>query len=196
MAGNKKKPERFLYLQPDEARKFVIAAYQYNPRIGLMMDITLNGGLRISETLAIKISDVIFDRNQITITTLKRKTKAHVVDLLFPEATIKICKKITDHLQLKDDDELFPYTRQWAWKCFKIILDRCKLSHLYSPHSLRHAHGIIVAEVTHGDPIKIAKRLRHASLQQVYTYTHLTDGIQEEIVKGIENMNKHKEEKK
>lgn len=191
MAGNKTKPERYLYLQPDEARKFIIAAYNYNPKVGLLFDITLNGGLRITEALNIKYSDLLFDQNKIVINTLKRREgKEQVVDMLFPEATMRICKKVTEHLLIEGDSLLFPHTRQWAWKCFKTVLKKCPLSILYSPHALRHAHGIMVAEITHGDPIKIAKRLRHSSLNHVYTYTHLTDNMQEEIVKGIEKMNK------
>jgi integrase len=190
MAGNKTKPERFLYLQPEESKKFILAAYDYNPRIGLMMDITLNGGLRISETLNIKYTDIDFLTNKIKIKTLKRKTKDQIAELLFPESTIKICRKICEYFRLKPSEKLFPWTRQWAWKCFKEVLKKSKMSNRYSPHALRHAHGIIVAEITHGDPVKIAKRLRHSSLNYVYTYTHLTDGIQKEIIQGIEQMNK------
>lgn len=171
---------------PEEANLFVIKAYDYNIRQGLLWDITLNGGLRISETLNICPCDINYIENKIKIKTLKRK-KEYKVDLLFPAKTILICKKIINHIIISSEDKLFPYTRQWCWKCFKKILLKAGLSDKYSPHALRHTHGIVISEITKGNTVSIAKRLRHSNLNYVGRYTHLTDKIQEEIIKGIEN---------
>jgi integrase len=189
MAGNKKKPEEFLFLQPDDAKKFLVAAYKYDVRKGALMDVMLNGGLRVSEALSIKAEDISQTENKIRITCLKKRD-LQFIDLLYPSSTMNICRKLIKYLELKPSDRLFPWTRQWAWKCFKKILSICNLSRLYSPHALRHAHGIMIAEITKGDHIKIAKRLRHSSVKYVYTYTHLTDQIQKEIVEGIEKIMK------
>lgn len=191
MAGNKTKPERYLYMLNDEVDLFIKAAYSVTPKSGLLFSITLEGGLRISETLAIRVKDIMFEDNKIIIWSLKR-SKHKKEYLLFPSRVIRICRTIIKYYSLEQENRIFPYTRQYAWQLFKKICRKAGLSSKYSPHALRHNHGMVIAEITKGDPVKIAKRLRHSSLAYVGMYTHLTDEMQEEIVKGIEKIRKKK----
>lgn len=190
MSGNKRKPEKYLYLTPDEANTFICAAYNIRYKIGLLFDITFNGGLRISETLAIRPCDINFNTNKISIKTLKQKRDVGMIEILFPSDTIIMCKKIIEHYNIGNDKYVFSYTRQWAWKLFKQVLRKCNFSELYSPHALRHAHGIAVCEATGGNIIKIAKRLRQASPKNAWRYVHLTDMDQKEVVDFLEKIKK------
>lgn len=191
MAGTKKKDERFLYMEQDEVSKLLKEAYNYHPIQGLLWDLVFNGGLRISEALYITPSHVDFKNNKIKIYTLKQKNHILKADeILFPARTITICYKIIQAYKIKPNSSLFNITRQWAWKTFKLLLKRSGLSNKYSPHALRHAHGILVAEATKGDIVKIARRLRHRNSANAFRYTHLTDNIQREVVDYLEKIRK------
>lgn len=190
-----KKPEKFLYMTPDDARRFVAHSYKFNAQIGLMFDITFNGGFRISETLNICISDIDFPKNVIHIKTLKQKIVMEKAEVLMPERLIRLCRQFIEFHALKSSDRLFPFTRQWAWQCFKKILRICKMNHLYSTHALRHAHGIMVSNATRGDLVKIAKRLRHSSVKSAWKYVHLSMVDQKEIINYMEKEGMKKNDK-
>lgn len=186
MAGNKRKEEKYLYMEQPSVAKLIHEAYEYSPIQGLLWDIVFNGGLRISEALAIKPSDVDFKSNKIKIHTLKQRSADVIIDeILFPNKIILICSKIVSAYRIKPNDKIFDMTRQWAWKMFKTFLKSCTISDKYSPHALRHSHGILVSEATKGDIVKIAKRLRHRSHNNAWRYMHLTDTTQQEIVDYI-----------
>lgn len=189
MAGNKSKDERYLYMLPDEVFKLLDTAYEYDKFYGVLFEVTFYGGLRISETLMIRPMDIIPDKNEIRIFTLKQKDKNKLkqVSLLFPEKTIENLKNIINS-SATQESRIFNITRQQAWSVFKKMLIFSELSEEYSPHALRHAHGIIVSKITSGNVVNIAKRLRHSSLNYVSKYTHLTDEMQKEIIEGMEKL--------
>lgn len=186
MAGSRKKSERDLYMTLDETKIFISTAYAQNPIHGILWDITLNGGLRISETLSIRPRDIDYAANIIQIQTLKQKREVEKVDILFPARTIDILHKIILCYNIKPDKLVFDITRQYAWKIFKATCRKAKLSSEYSPHALRHAHGIMVSNAVQGDLVKIAKRMRHASPSNAWRYVHLSHQDQKEIVDYIE----------
>lgn len=191
MAGTRKKAERCLYMDYEEANKFIQQAYNIDVIQGMLWDLVFTGGLRISEALLITPSDIDHKTNKIKIHTLKqRKDREQIDEILFPENTIAICKKIIDSYLIGNTDKIFEFTRQHAWNKFKIILKKANLNKLYSPHALRHAHGIQVAEATKGDLVKIARRLRHKNLSNAFRYTHLTDEIQKEVISFLDNKSK------
>src|ERR1700690_917005 len=218
MSGTRHKPERYLYMLPEEFHKFIVAAYEWDIVQGMLWDITGNGGFRISETLLLRPMDFNWEESTIYVTTLKQKsagslygfkpkssslnldlvrehmdpTKTIVIPIMIPKRTLEICKKIIDSLNLRPDEHIFKIQRIWAWRCFKKILTRAGLSPLYSPHALRHCQGIMAAEVFKGNPIKIAKRMRHKNPNNIFRYVHLLKTDEKEMVKYLEEQQANK----
>lgn len=198
MAGNKSKLEKYLFLLPQEALLVINMAYKIDITYGLMFDITFNGGFRISETLNLTPLDFNYPENKIYVNTLKQKKdkKNTRVGILVPENTMRISRKFIEQFKIKDTEKIFPFSRQWAWKKFKSVCIKVGLSSLYSPHALRHAHGLAVRDACGGDLTKIANRLRHSNANNAYKYIHLLDTDQQDIVSYLEKIKDKKQNNK
>lgn len=189
MAGNKRKEEKFLYLLPKEAIDFIEKSYKIKNNNGLFWEIIFYGGLRISEGLNIIPNDIQSQNNIIMIKTLKQK-KEKKDYVLYPKEIVEKLIMYIDKNKISKNKLIFPFSRQWAWKQFKTVLHQMGLSNLYSPHSLRHAHGLAVRDATH-DPMAVAKRLRHRSLKNTTFYMHLTEEDNQKIINYLKEIKKN-----
>jgi len=182
---SKLKTERDLYMTYKEFKKLKVYLYKKSITYGLLFDIIALGGLRVSEALQLTPKDFDFENNLIYVKTLKRKGHP-VIPLKYPANIMQIIRKYINSYKIDDKERVFNFSRQWVWKIMKNVINSIPgLNKRYSPHALRHLHAIIVSEITKGNIISIAKRLRHSDTRYVYRYTHLTDKIQDEIVDGL-----------
>jgi integrase len=187
MAGNKTKPERYYYMLPEEFKLFLKAAYSFSRTQGILWDITAGAGLRISEALNLSVESFDFKDNCILVRTLKRKEHPLIPVYVSPSLMFSV-KEYIAWKKLKAGSFLFHTTRQVAWKKFKKICELAGLSKLYSPHALRHLHGMVVSELTQGDLVAIAKRLRHAQPMTAWRYVHLQRVLEEKIAKEVDKL--------
>ena len=183
-----KKKERDLYMTPEEWTAMVKCAYDINISYGLLWDLIGQSGFRISEALALCPCDFDFDKNIIHVHTLKQKDKTIVHEVQIPERLMSMYKKYfkINGMLGNNTDRVWPFGRVWAWRIFKVCCKAAELNHRYSPHALRHTHCIMVLEITKGDLVKTAKRLRQKSTNMPMKYSHLTEEINKEIVGGLE----------
>lgn len=133
----------------------------------VMMELTLYLGLRASELVNIRLTDIEPDSRQITIKGLKSgRTRS------YPDLESALWSKLSKYLKKSktiDDDRIFPLTPQTAKNVFKRYARLAGLSSDYSIHSLRHTIAIMRARA--GDsPIAIMLWLRHRSVGSTQRY--------------------------
>lgn len=180
-----KPTERDKYILKYEYDKFIQICESLYPSYVLLWKICYNAGLRISEALALKTSDFIWRENKINVVTLKQKDHP-MIALVIPENLINEIKQYIINNKIKKDDKLFNFTRQWAWKIFKRVCEKANLNPRYSPHSTRHGHGMMIADITGGDIVKVRDRLRHTTTKNTEWYVHTSEEAQKKIAKDIE----------
>lgn len=175
------KNERDKYILKEEYRRFINACPD---GYKLFWQVIFNAGLRISEGLLISKMDIMLEENKIIVNTLKRKDH--------PRIPIIIPKDLIQELQnyiIKNEitGKLFHFSRQFAWKIFKSICKKACLNPSYSPHSFRHGHGMMIADITNGNMIEIKNRLRHSSTRSTEFYVHVSEKKQQELSNKIED---------
>lgn len=173
------KNERDKYLLKDEYKKFI----EYTPeQYKLFWEVVFGAGLRISEALNITMNDVIFEENKILITTLKRKNHP-IIPVIVSENII--CRIGNMRKNMEIYGRIWKFSRQYAWKLFKSICLKAGLNPKYSPHAMRHAHGVMIADITNGNMIEIKNRLRHSSIRSTEHYVHISEKKQKELSDSI-----------
>ncbi|MBT9174573.1 MAG: Tyrosine recombinase XerC [candidate division WS2 bacterium] len=187
-----RKEERYLYLLPEEWKVIVNTTLTFSIKYGLLWDLIGYSGLRISEALFITPKDFDFKNNIIRVLTLKQREKKFDYVKL-PKGIMDILKSYISSNNIQPTHKLWDISRQSAWKMFKKCLKLSNLDKRFTIHGLRHCQGIMVAEITKGDVIKITKRLRQKTVAMALRYTHLTEKINNEIVQGLEFMYPKKE---
>lgn len=175
------KQERDKYILKHEYIKFIENCPE---GYKLFWRIIFNAGLRISEGLNISINDIIYNENKLLIKTLKRKNHP-IIPIIIPEDLIQDLKLYI--IKNESSDKIFNFSRQFAWKLFKSICKKSNLNPKYSPHALRHAHGVMIADITNGNMVEIKNRLRHSSIKSTEFYIHVSEKKQKELVNNIEN---------
>lgn len=169
------KSERDKYMLKEEYLKFIdVCPNKYR----LFWEVVFNAGLRVTEGLNITCNDFIWNENKVIIETLKRKNH--------PKIPVIIQSKLIDQIKLyilnnNIIGKLWPFSRQFAWKMFKSICIKADLNIKYSPHAFRHAHGVMIAEITNGNMIEIKNRLRHVNTKSTEFYIHVSEKKQKEL---------------
>ena len=201
------------FLTRDELRDVLALLHQKSPRIALAMEFIAHTGLRCGELLALRWQDVDTKKKSINVNaTWVRTLKAYAVkgrgtpkniysyrDVQLDERAIKILqwfKADNARLRLWNHDN---YTEQGY------IFTSCKGTPLslniinkalhglnypkrLSSHVFRHTHISLLAEM--GVPLKaIMQRVGHHNPNTTLSiYTHVTDAMQEEVVKKLNAM--------
>jgi len=164
------KKNNWKYLNESQLKAFRQALKKgKNLRDEVMMELTLYLGLRVSELVAIRLSDIEEESRQITIQGKKGGRRRS-----YPEIEEGLWTKLTRYIKrAKIEDALFPITDQSAKNVFKKYAKLAGLSSDYSIHSLRHTIAMMKAK--RGDsPIKIMLWLRHRSISSTQQYFEQT----------------------
>mgnify|MGYP001574838250 CR=1 FL=1 len=175
------KDERDKYLLKNEYKKFIEnTPEQYK----LFWEVVFNAGLRISEALNISATDILWQENKILITTHKRKNHP-IIPVIVPK---NIIDSIQEYIWKNPaiNGRIWKFSRQYAFKLFKSICKKAGLNPKYSPHALRHAHGVMISDITNGNMIEIKNRLRHSSIKSTEFYVHCSEAKQKELSNKIE----------
>lgn len=164
-----------------------------NKRDKALFTITYGFGLRVTEAINLKLSDIDTQRGIIKIMPLKRKNK--VTKMEFPLSAQHI-SLIQDYLSVRpktDIQNLFVSKyldrRHWVYKemtrvnIFKLFQKYCNKIHIKKPYDHPHVlrHSIAVAMAHQGVDIYTAKEiLRHAKVASTEEYYQIASKVRSE----------------
>ncbi len=152
-----------VYLTQAEIRELIDTAVE--PRDNLIVKMLYATGVRISELVNIKKSDIDFDRD--TIKVFGKGAKERIV--LIPGELSFVLKVYCE--QLNDDNRLFELTTRTVQRDIKLLASRAGITKHVTPHKLRHSFATHMLQ-NGGNVVAIQKLLGHTSLNTTQIYTH------------------------
>lgn len=157
-------------------------------RDSLMIETMYASGMRVSELVAVKTTDIDYKRGIIRV--IGKGSKERIVPIYD-----SLLVKIEDYLPIrhsyfiKDRDEgwLFPnkngllLTRQYVWQWVKDICIKCGINKHVSPHTLRHSFATHL--LSGGADLRtIQIFLGHTNITTTEIYTHVTDDQKKNVI--------------
>ncbi len=187
------------YLAEDEVERLINASGQSKAPVGIrnnmMLTVLYVTGMRISELIALKISDIQFDTGFLTISSGKGG-KGRIVPLPAPvQEMLKEYIEDTHALltkskgQLIFTDWLFPVvyggrvkhiTRQAFWCILKKIAKASGMEKNIFPHKLRHSLATHLLK-NGADLRSLQMLLGHENISTVQIYTHVETSYLREV---------------
>jgi integrase len=160
------------YLKPEEIKTIINEIP--NQQHKLFFIFLWETGLRVSEIINVKLKDIDFKNNYITINWLKnRKYKKRLIPI---QNNLKILLNLYTANQ-NQEERLFPFTRQRAFQITK------KYANI-NPHALRHSFSINL--INQGVGIeKLYRLLGHSKIQTTMTYLNESP---QDLKRTIENI--------
>jgi len=164
-------------LTKDEVKKLIDSTDNVKSR--LIISLLYSSGLRVSELVNLKVSELNFDEN----TGWVRKGKGSK-DRLFALSP-SLCSDLKDYLKGRENQYVFsrekPLTTRNIQKIIKGTKERAGINKKVTPHTLRHSFATHLLE--QGTDIRIIQQiLGHSSLSTTQIYTHISN---EQIKKVI-----------
>lgn len=140
-------------------------------------------GLRISEALALKVTNFDFEERVVVIHTLKRRRTGIYRAIPLPPCFLKIMAEIT--ASLPDDSAVWQFSRKTGYRLIKALMAKSKITGLpASPKGLRHGFGIACAQQNVPLPT-IAKWMGHSSITTTAIYLQAVGQEEREFAKRI-----------
>ncbi len=141
-----------------------------NERDKLMLNLMWQTGLRVSELLSLKPSNIDFRGGVLKVPTLKRKGHPFRVIPLQPSLLGELARFIASN-KIGDEERLFPLTR---FRVFQIVKEACKRAGIEDerahPHTFRHSFAVHC--VLHGVPVLVLNEwLGHSNIENTLIYT-------------------------
>ncbi|HFU6611363.1 TPA: tyrosine-type recombinase/integrase [Bacillus paranthracis] len=156
----------------------VLATREHGFRDSLLFELGLSTGLRVSDILSLKKSDIT--NGIVRIST--KKTNDYKVLALNDSCRAKI-EMYTEHM--KDDQLLFPIKRQWVHKQMKWAAEMIGLDKRFvSTHVMRKTAAYHFYQKT-GDIMRTQEFLGHRSSSETRKYLMISD---EEVNKDLVNI--------
>lgn len=189
------KPKRWQklpdFLDFDEVEKILSAADITSPagyRDSMMLETLYASGMRVSELISVKISDIDFKRGIIKVTG--KGSKQRIVPIYD-----SLLEKIKDYLMIrseyfvKNGDNGFLFlnrqgtslTRQHVWQWVKEACLRAGVKKNVSPHTLRHCFATHL--LSGGADLRtIQIFLGHSNISTTEIYTHVSDNDKRNVL--------------
>ncbi len=164
---DKKLPE---VLTRDEVKKLIDSTDTKKSK--LIISLLYSSGLRVSEIVSLKPSDIDFEENVGWV----RKGKGSK-DRVFVLAD-SLSKEITDYMKKRADNKYVfsknqPLTTRNIQKIVKNVREKAGISKKITPHTLRHSFATHLLEG--GTDIRLIQTLLgHSSLNTTQIYTHVS----------------------
>ena len=146
-------------------------------------------GLRVSELIQLKISDLFFNEGFIRIIGKGNKERFVPIHQKAQKYIVSYIKEIRSHLTVKkeDEDTLFlsrrgkSLSRQMIFMLIKTLAVKANLTKKISPHTLRHSFATHLLK-NGADLRAIQQMLGHQSITTTEVYVHLDNTFLKEIV--------------
>ena len=178
------------YLNVAERRRFLQAIRSLPPRVQLLCCVLFWSGSRISETLALTVSDIDLDDCVAMFTTLKRRRKGVVRQVPLPRLLVR---QLDREFRLRDkqldpgfvDTRLWSCSRTTAWRYTKRAMSLAGITGPAAmPKGLRHAFGVAAFQCF-VPPHLVQRWLGHASLETTAIYGDVTGREEREFASRI-----------
>ncbi len=167
----------------------LLFSFVKNTKHQCMLFLAYGCGLRAGEVLALQVSDIMMDRNQIFIRGSKGK-KDRVV--MMPKSIVPILKSYM--MEHRPDRWLFhgqnrerPYSPSSFRKVFKRALSKAGLDKRHKLHNLRHSFATHLMESGTQQRL-IQKLLGHASSKTTEIYTHISKGSTTQVESPLDKL--------
>ena len=152
-----------------------------------MLEMMYATGLRVSEIVNLKVSDLHFELG--LLQTIGKGDKERVVPIgdLAIEWVARYYRQVRPK-QLKGSENVYLFlndhgkqlTRQGIWKIIKHIVKQAGITKDVSPHTLRHSFATHILE--NGADLRIVQELLgHADISTTQIYTHITNERAREV---------------
>ncbi len=159
-----------------------------NPKHKLLLQLCYGMGLRVSELVNLKISDIDSQRMQVLVNQGKGKKDRYVV---LPES---ILVQMRDYFKEFKPKEYFfegqkgdQYAARSAQKVFKEAMRKAGINKKIGIHSLRHSYATHLIE--QGTDIRFVQELLgHNNIKTTMSYTHLTDSRKRKIKSPLDTL--------
>ena len=154
-----------------------------------MLETMYSCGLRVSELIDLKISDLFFDEGFIKIVGKGNKERFIPIHFSAQKYIILYMNEIRTHLTIKKgfEDTLFlnrrgkSLSRQMIFMILKDLAIKIDLNKKISPHTFRHSFATHLLK-NGADLRAIQQMLGHESITTTEVYVHLDTGYLKEIV--------------
>ncbi len=159
-------------LTEPEVEKLIQSAENFRDR--LILELLYATGIRVTELVNLKLSDIDLDRGWVKILGKGKKERFVPVG----KKMVKKIKKYARKRGLKPKNYLFsksgkkPLKRETVWKIVKKISRKTRLKKSVTPHTLRHTFATHLLE-NGADLRTIQVLLGHASIDTTQIYTHV-----------------------
>ena len=154
-----------VYLTIGEMRELIDTAIDVRDRIVVRM--LYATGVRVSELINIRRSDIDFDRQ--TVMVFGKGAKERMV--LIPSDMVNDLRHYCDCEGLGESDRLLELTPRTVQRNIKVLARRAGITKNVTPHKLRHSFATHMLQ-NGGNVVAIQKLLGHASLNTTQIYTH------------------------
>ncbi len=160
-------------LSKDDIRKMLDVLE--NPKHKLLLSLCYGMGLRVSEVVNLKITDIDSNRMQVLIQTAKGK-KDRYVNL--PKSILadlrSYYKSFKPEIYLFEGQHGRQYAKRSAQAVFKQAMQKAKINKAVGIHALRHSYATHLHE--YGTDISlIQKLLGHNDIKTTQRYTHVSN---------------------
>ena len=160
-----------------------------NPKHKLLLLIGYGAGLRVSEIVTLKWSDILFDEHKIHVKDAKGK-KDRIVMLPYAIVeSLKIYRELYNGKQYVFEGQFAgePYSTGSTQSVMRQAIKKSGLDKKATVHSLRHSFATHLLE--NGTDIRyIQKFLGHLSIKTTTIYTHLTKSAVDKIKSPLDIM--------
>lgn len=159
-----------------------------NPKHQLLLKMCYGMGLRVSELVNLKITDIDSKRMQVLVSSSKGKKDRYVV---LPESVLEQLR--TYYVEYKPKEYLFEgqyggkYSIRSVQQVFKSAMKKAKINKRVGVHSLRHSYATHLIE--YGTDIRFVQELLgHNNIKTTMIYTALTDASKRKIKSPLDFM--------
>lgn len=172
-------------LSKDEVFKLINAAETKKSK--LILSLLYSSGLRVSELVNIKPSDINFEENTGWVRKGKgSKDRMFILSQDLASELKSYLKKRENHKYIFSESS--PLTTRNIQKIVKNVRQKSKINKKITPHTLRHSFATHLLEAG-TDIRKIQVLLGHSSLNTTSLYTHLSTEELRKIKNPLDNLN-------
>lgn len=176
----RKLPDTLSLNEIDKLIEAIDLSKQEGHRNKAIIETLYSCGLRVSELVSLKISDLFFDEGFIKVTGKGNKQRFVPIAKSTQNLIDIYRKNIRNHLQInkKDEDTLFlnrrgkQLTRAMIFTIIKNLAESINLKKNISPHTLRHSFATHLLE-NGADLRAIQMLLGHESITTTEVYVHV-----------------------
>lgn len=154
-----------------------------------IMGVLYGTGVRISELIGIKLSDI--NRNRMTITVIGKGNKEREVPM--NDVLLKLIEQYwkeykTKYWLFENESTHLQYSKRSVGLFLNSFKEKAQIKNIVSPHKFRHSHATALLE--QGTDLRIIqKELGHNSIRTTQIYTHVSGNVISKINSPLNYIN-------